>query len=465
MHFNKRFIALFLLSLAVLTSNLLLGFGSSKDVFRWIDNINHLHQEIDLETMEYSIETKAGVWVSKGKVKTNGIDLNLFPKDYYVQYNVVRDKILFNIPGTGLVYSFDKASNQLERIDNTFFKGFNFHSYSFTKNDTLFSLGGEGFWSTNSTLVYFDPKLREWEKKMTANKGPGSIDWKFGGYSSSNNSFYGLEGKEEFKMNDFKDKSLFALDLKTFIWKELGKINTSKFSNQTQVNQFIYWLDSFFLYLDGFNTNVYILDPINNKIFQYKGNKTQIKQGSNEVFRDGNYIYIYHKDSNGANLDSITVKDLLNNSTEIDLLYKASFPLPWDNINYLLMAVLVISVFALFLKNRKYISIINHYHRPTEIKNLPESLNRVLRHFQKHGSNTLLSTNEMNDLLNIKANSFESTRQQRSRDLKTINDYFFIHFGIEEAIKRRNSEQDKRITLYSLEEKAFKVLSKINLGK
>jgi hypothetical protein len=69
----------------------------------------------------------------------------------------------------------------------------------------------------------------------------------------------------------------------------------------------------------------------------------------------------------------------------------------------------------------------------------------------------------MNELLGIKSNSFETTRQQRSRDIKAILDYFEIHHNISDAIQRKNSETDRRITNYCLDEKAYKVLSKMSL--
>ena len=70
----------------------------------------------------------------------------------------------------------------------------------------------------------------------------------------------------------------------------------------------------------------------------------------------------------------------------------------------------------------------------------------------------------MNELLNIKSNSFETTRQKRSRDLNSINDYFFTNHRISDAIYRVNSEKDKRQMFYKLDEKAFQVLKEFKFG-
>jgi len=432
--------------------------------FVWIDYSNHLHREIDLTNGNLQVELQPGVWKAAGKVTFEGVELSLFPKDFEernVQVHPIRDGFVFKIQGTGLVFTFDNPKKVLKRIDKTFFRGFNFHSFSFYKKDTLYSIGGEGFWSTNSTLIYFDQSIKEWDKKATSNKGPESIEWDFGGYSASDHTFYCLEGKQEFSNNNFNEKSVFALDLGKLTWKELGKMNTSVFTNQIQVNQFKFWLGDFFLYLDGYQTFVYLLDPIHNKILQYKGNYAQAKRGSNEVFRDGDYVYIYHKDSNGDNLDSLSVKEFLKDSIEVGPMYYPKSFIPWDKVYYVLIFLLIIVALVFFMQKHKYQQMLKHIHKSTGFEGLSKQLLEVLYYFKTHGQETLISTNEMNEMLNIRTNSFESTRQQRSKDLKTINDFFLINYNIPDAIIRTNSDKDKRITFYQLNEKAFKVLDKL----
>lgn len=428
---------------------------------RWIDNSNHLHREIDLNSGLYRLEQRPGVWKNAGNIKLIHVDELSFPKDFEnknIHYHAIKDGILFKIPGTGMVFIFDKSKSELKRIDNTYFRGFNFHSFSFYKNDTLFSIGGEGFWSTNSTLIYFDKNNLEWDKVPSNNKGPNSIEWDFGGYESKLNTFYALEGREEFKSNDFDQKSLFSLDLSTMTWKELGRMNTTYFSNPTQISIFKFWLGDFFLYLDGFHTSVFLLDPIHNKVLKFEGKYAQSKIGSKEVFRDKDYIYFYKESSNGNSLDSMHVKTFLKDAVEIGPMYHQASVIPWKYTIYVIAVLLgLLSVF-LFIQKKKFQQLIKNLDKPADFNELPPHLLHVLKYFKEKGKGELISTNEMNDLLQIKSNSFESTRQQRAKDLKALNDFFLLNYSIPQAIIRTNSEKDKRITYYGLDEKAHRVI-------
>ena len=429
-------------------------------IIQWVDT-NHLHKQLDLISGRFQQELKPGQWSDGKQVELIDVDLSDFPAEYNIHVHKVKSGFLFNVPGTGLVFSLDSINKQFKRIDNTFFLGFNFLSFSFVRKDTLFSIGGSGFWSANSHLIYFDTKHKEWEKIHTTNKGPNSLENNFGGYNISNDTFYALSGYEEFIDNAFSKKLFYSLDLTTRTWKELGLVNTELFKDK--ISNAKYWLGDFLLYLDGDKPNVYILDPINNRILLYEGKNNQLKLGSNEITRDGNTIYLYRKESAGVTIDSLTVQELFNDSKEVGKLYYQKFEFPWL---FVISAALLLSVLAalfFFFQMKKFEKRNHLYGKSGRIEDLADHLKNVLRYFQTIGKETMLSTNEMNDLLDIKTDSFETTRQKRSKDIKTINDYFEVHHNISEAIQRKNSEVDKRNTIYCIDEKAFKILSKMRL--
>lgn len=450
---------IFIFSLAISTHSVL---GSiDQHIIRWT-NSNHLHNRLNLTSGRFEQEMSPGQFSEGNQVELIDVDLSDFPAEYNIHAHKVKSGYLFNVPGTGLVFSLDSSIKQFKRIDNTFFRGFNFHSSSFIKHDTLFSIGGEGFWNSNSTLIYFDKNQREWEKVYTINPGPISLEWNFGGYCQENNTFYSLIGYQQYQDNAFNKKSFYALDFSTRKWKELGNINTKYFTDQIAEAKF--WLGNFFIYLDGDKPDVYILDPVQNRILIYEGKNNQLKLGSNELTRDGDTIYLYRKESTGVSIDSISVKELFRDSRVVGKLYveKIEFPLLFIISSALLISVLVAVSFFLRMKNfeKKYL----WFKKSERIEDLPGHLLNVLRYYQLNGKETTLSTNQMNELLGIKSNSFETTRQQRSRDIKTINDYFNIHHNISEAIQRKNSEADKRQTIYCINERAFRLLLKMNLS-
>jgi len=435
-------------------------FGATDhSVIRWTDS-RHLHCRLDLLTGKFQQEVNPGQWAEGKQVELIGVNLADFPAEYNIHAHKLKSGFIFNVPGTGLVFSLDSKNKQFKRIDNTFFRGFNFLSFSFVKKDTLFSIGGTGFWNNNSILIYFDFKNREWEKVQTTNKGPISLEHNFGGLSKRNDNFYALSGYEEFTDNAFNKKLFYSLDLKSHTWKELGVINTKLFSDK--ISNAKTWLGDFLLYLDGDKPNVYLLDPIQNRILHYKGKNNQLKLGSNEITRAGDNIFIYRKESSGVSVDSITVQELFRESKEVGKLYSQKSEFPWLIVISATLLISILITLLLYLRIKKYEKSYKWFNKSNKIEDLPEHLKNVLRYYKLNGKEAMLSTSQINDLLGIKSTSFETTRQQRSRDIKAIIDYFEVNHNISDAIQRNNSETDKRLTVYTIDEKAFKVLSKMS---
>lgn len=53
-------------------------------------------------------------------------------------------------------------SGKLERWDNTKYAGDRFGAFEFTHNDTLFSMGGYGFWRVSGAVRYFNVQTQDW---------------------------------------------------------------------------------------------------------------------------------------------------------------------------------------------------------------------------------------------------------------------------------------------------------------
>ena len=67
--------------------------------------------------------------------------------------------------GTGRLY---KAINNngniaIERMDQTIHSGVNFYAQNFIIKDTLYQMGGLGFWHIRGILTYYSPKTKQWE--------------------------------------------------------------------------------------------------------------------------------------------------------------------------------------------------------------------------------------------------------------------------------------------------------------
>lgn len=454
-------VILFFLLVTSLSQSLCFAQVSGKKKFRWLDFETQLHHEIDIQTGDMNIEIMPGTFKKGPRLKLLGVDLNLLPDDYSILDNVSGDEVYFNVPGTGLVFYYKKGDSKLKRIDKTFYRGFNFHSYSFMSRDTLFSIGGEGFWSTNSTLIYFDSNHKEWEKIKTINKGPYAIEWDFVGFSRINNAVFALEGKSEFQNNSFKEKSIWKLDLSSRKWYELGRINTSVFPDAYHVSLYKFWIGEYFIYLDGFDPKVFILDPYRNKVFEYKGSKSALRKGASEFVPVGRNLIVFSSDKNGNYKDSINIDEVIKDSIVLGPLYIKSYDLFNYKILFLIVILMTFGCIYLILRLQKIKKRSSYLSSTNDIYNLPLPSLEVLNYFYQNGTETYISTNQMNEILNIKSNSFDTTRQKRSRDLKLINDYFLLNHDIAESIFRINSEKDKRQTFYGLNLKANKILTKL----
>jgi len=137
---------------------------------------------------------------------------------------LVRNKngLFMSLDGTGRVYRVNRKGEDLDlvRIDSTVFFGYNFGSYFFTHNDTLYSYGGYGYWQINGHLRFFDSKKAEWEikqvsREITAKRTDPDFDYSiwFDHYSG-----------RLFVMNSSSHPdSVYALDMSTRRWQTLGK--------------------------------------------------------------------------------------------------------------------------------------------------------------------------------------------------------------------------------------------------
>ena len=71
------------------------------------------------------------------------------------------EKLLFLENGSGRLLLLNDMDS-LERWDKTKFSGDRFGSFEFVHNDTLFSIGGYGFWRVTGAIRYFDQTTRDW---------------------------------------------------------------------------------------------------------------------------------------------------------------------------------------------------------------------------------------------------------------------------------------------------------------
>jgi hypothetical protein len=93
------------------------------------------------------------------------LDSLVLKKDQSQQIIKSEKASIITSSGTGLVYKqtpYADSTFHFSRLDATLYDGYNFDDIKFIYHDTLFSVGGFGFWRNNGQVRYF-AENNEWE--------------------------------------------------------------------------------------------------------------------------------------------------------------------------------------------------------------------------------------------------------------------------------------------------------------
>ncbi len=414
------------------------------------DPTNYLHYRIDLKSKVLSKEQRTGDWENLGKLQFVNIDL----RDFKILTNQTfneRGNILISIEGTGQLFRVDLKRLTFSRIDSTYFRGHNFSSIKFIRKDTLFSLGGSGFWHVNNIETYYSYKLHEWELvHVPATEGPHQILKQFGGYDHIRDVVSVIESPP-FYYKSVKDFTYdyFEKNLDTNEWKLLGEINAEllfKLGLKSLESEFLYGM-----YIFNSGPFVIIGNPVTNKIYSINKNITLISH-LNELSERKGSLYSYYAENEFNKLpiksDSISFKTLKSMGV-----LKGDFYLPkkmemnWILLGgYILAAALLIYIFT----NRK-----KQETNTIHLEGLPENSVDFLRRFLECERGHEFDSNQITEFMGYSTYSFETQRQLRSKLIKTTNSYFSIHYKMTDIIERKTAKDDKRFSVYSISEEHY----------
>lgn len=428
---TKIYLFLFLL---LLSQNI---FGLDK-YFIWVDPQTKLRARIDVNTLDLVTEYGVGFWHNEGKIKLAPETFNRLPKDFNNAYFTLDNgkRVLFSIYGTGQVYEFYPQTKELKRIDNTFHSGYNFTSNKFIRNGILYSIGGEGFWSYNSTITYFDEKLKEWEIIRPKNKGPLAITNGYQGYFSKQDIYY--SGGSQY--DDYLEKNesnyltdLFVYDFKKNEWQVLGELN----KELSKIKNFqIFWTGKLFLHF--FNKSIYIIDPEKNEVHLYENNSQDLDIGVKQyVYQD---TLVLFQNKNGGPIQKFSISEMQKKAVYFGKFYTTGLSWYWY---YIGLFVIIISITILKWKRKEAIDV-----DELSLSNLERKLLNKLISLEP---NEYLSTYDLNEILGATEKSQENQRKIRYNVINQINKKLKAKFNFECAIERKALPEDKRLTVYKLD--------------
>ena len=236
-------------------------------------NPNHLKMErIDFKSKKYWQEQQLNHWEVLGEVDLRSVNLADLPPKYIYNTFEIKGHFFFVIAGTGQVYEFDPVKRILSRVDQTYYRGYNFGALQFSHNDTLFSFGGIGFWHYNNVQTFFDLQTKEWEMVKAKGDIPKRIYSTFAGYSKREGKLFMLEIPDAFVTPTIQPLDFYEYDLKTNVWNKKGSVSVDFLNSFERRFAEVIWLNDLFIIpcTDG----EIIVDPIKNTSYKYLGSKT-----------------------------------------------------------------------------------------------------------------------------------------------------------------------------------------------
>lgn len=406
--------------------------------FTWVNPQTKLRVRINPDTYELFSEQENGPWKNEGKIKLDPKIFNHLPKQIMNNFFSIDDgkKIKLTLLGTGQVYEYTPTKKELIRLDNTFHSGYNFNATQFIRKGLLYSIGGEGFWSFNSTISYFDEKIKEWEILRPKNKGPVIIADGYQGYSTRQDAFYSgaslqrnyLETEEIKYQND-----LYLFDFKENKWQILGKINEDLPYKKTGE---VFWTGELFLHFA--NQNIYIIDPLKNQVYLHQDNKKNLILGYNPTL-DQDTLILFKSHNEGPVL-KLSISEIKKNSTYLGKFYTNGISWYWYYIGLLLIIIIMT-----ILKWKRKESIEGDELIFTELEK------RFLNKLLDLKPNEYLNTFEINDILDASDKSQENQRKIRFNVIGQINKKLKSRYNWDNAIERKPLPEDKRLTVYMLD--------------
>lgn len=231
------------------------------------------------------------------------------------------------------------------RIDNSNINSFFTNSISFEHNDTIFKLGGYGYWTKFKGIVFFDKIQKTWESYQLSN-----IDKNYTGILSpmfskvEDNQYIIFGGKtfnEKNPLNEKVNREIYHLDMSK---KEIVKHGNSKlifkgkqiYSKNIIINK----------------TGLTVLDWKKNEYFNYKNTWAHKVNLNYNIYLINNQFYFIEKRNQSYLLSSFP-----NEIQNFKISYKGKI-IDNDLSNFLILLLIVLVLFLLIPNIKKYNTII-----------------------------------------------------------------------------------------------------------
>ena len=234
---------------------LFLSFSAKAQSLRWLDYERKSVYRIDIKKTVVEKSSNSIDWQEIGKAELK----NIKEKDILIFYEIkclnTEDKNLVYLlmECTNQVYQFNYQTLLLERIDKTYFGGFNCRSTKFIRKNTIYSVGGYGLYRSNNLFVYYLANRNEWDAINFSNDAPKSIFKGLSGYEKKTDSFFtGLNdfvSPSENAGKSYTDYGFYEYKFKNNKWNKLGEIKQTLLRKIKKTDfQYFHWNGKYFVF-------------------------------------------------------------------------------------------------------------------------------------------------------------------------------------------------------------------------
>jgi len=453
---------------------LFLSFTAKAQLFKWLDTEKKRVYRIDIKKSVLEQSLNSIEWQEIGKAELKNIKENdiLASNEIICLHTDDKNLVYLLMNCTNQVYQFNYQTLFLERIDKTYFGGFNCRSTKFIRNKTIYSFGGYGLFRTNNLLVYYQANRNEWDAINFSNDAPKTIYAGLSGYVKKTDSF--LTGFNDFLSESensgkkITDYGFYEYKFKDNKWNKLGEIKQSLLrSIKKEDLQHFHWNGKYFIFrvsYQGFNS-FFIIDPFLNEVYHWVDKKRLFdieipeKLEFEYVHEDSLFSQNIFSNVNSNSIEkfAISIEETKNQATYIGKLYEV------ENNNFWLLLIAIgiglmivsIIIYYKFFKDKtsnQNVLFSSYVFNSLEIKMIEALIN--------NHENGGIRTIQINDLLGISDKSIDNQRKIRHQFIKSLNLKLTKSYKTQFAIERNSSNADKRIFNYQLNQVILKKLKK-----
>ena len=452
---------------------------------KWIHPLTGNFYQIDFETQTL-LENNDGVhWKKIADLSFEEIisqDL-IFGNRSYQEIPIPGSSISYLLVNcTGQVYQLDRKNWILKRVDQTFFRGANCQSVKFLRNGVLYSFGGYGFWQSTNVLTKYDPQNKEWLSIGAYGDMPLAINDGISVYIPSKDIFVTMANLQ---INDSRlyNNSAFNWDIYEYRFnkQEFTKVGTVHLEElkkylEKELNRNILFNGRYIVLTDKSSVQVYRYDTIiiidlldDFKTYHWNNTRREPIMTNNEDFTEQE-MHFKGKDSlawssnftskNQVNKNlrqyRMSIKDVLADSEYLGKLTDEPWYIEFFKVVMLSSGILV-AIFLMYifgnLKRRRL---------KRNIKSvLGENEQKFLDFLLLNYNQGYVNGHQLIAFFGRHKSAPESQRQFRSKLIDNFTKSLSLVFQEKKILDIQQDESDHRMLTYRLNNKMYKILSKL----